>query len=394
MVDSGNVRGGLIGLGRSALSADEYKLGMTCPRSTDQKFIGDLQLAGVEIAIEEINSKGGIDGGLIKLVVEDHQAKPATAVTALQKLINVDKVPLAFTTYSTTQLAQVPIADRRQVVMVNTGASGAELVNSGKYIFHVQPNSITYLRIAFNYMCETVGLKGKRWAILYNNDAMGRSFNNYGRTLLPKYGVNQMFSDNWEAGAATDYRPLVAKVMDFKADAIFLGGYAKENALCLKQLKEAGFTGKALSAWGGDLLSKEVGPSTAEGVYYAEQLIPDNERIKTLKDKILNIRKLPMFSTQSINAYDAVYLAAEAIKYGKDKYGGDFFTGEKLRQAIIDKKQFNTLSTPGTLDPETQTVSRELAMKVFKQQGGKAVEETVKVYSSGEINALPEGKVK
>ena len=70
--------------------------------------------------------------------------------------------------------------------------------------------------------------------------------------------------------------------------------------------------GKALSAWGGDLLSKEVGPSTAEGVYYAEQLIPDNERIKTLKDKILNIRKLPMFSTQSINAYDAVYLAAEA----------------------------------------------------------------------------------
>ncbi len=384
----------LTGLGEQTFAADSYKVGMTCPRSGFQKFIGDLQVAGVEIAIDEINSKGGIDGSKIELIVEDHQAKPATAVTALQKLINVDKVPLVFTTYSTTQLAQAPVADKRKVVMINTGASGAELINSGKYIFHIQPNAMNYLRIAFNYMCETVGMKEKRWVILYNNDAMGRSFNTYARTLLPKYGVKEIFSDSWEAQAVTDFRSLVAKVMNIKPDAIFLGGYNKENSLCLKQLKEAGFTGKVLHAWGGELTSKEAGASVVDGTYYAEQIIPDNERIKALKDKLLNARKLPMFSSQSVNAYDAVYLVAEAIKYAKDRYKTNYFTGEKLHQAIIDKKQFTTLSSPGTLDPNTLTISRELAVKMFKLQDGKIVEQTVKVYGSDELNRLPEGKVK
>ena len=119
----------IIGLPTRSMSAGEYKeykLGMTCPRSTDQKFIGDIELAGVEIAIDEVNSKGGVDGVPIKLVVEDNQAQPAIAVMALQKLINVDKVPLVFATGSATQLAQAPIADKRKVVMINTGASSTD----------------------------------------------------------------------------------------------------------------------------------------------------------------------------------------------------------------------------------------------------------------------------
>lgn len=383
----------IIGMVGPAMSASEYKLGMTCPRSGNQAFVGDMQLAGVEAAIEEINAKGGIDGVPIKLVVEDHQAKPTMAVTALQKLINIDKVPLAFTTYSTAQLAQVPLADRKKVVMINTGASSAELIKSGEYIFHVQPNSASYLRISTNYMCEVLGLKGKRWAILYMNDAMGRSFYHYVKTLLPHYGVTEIFADNWEAGGTTDYRPIVAKSMNFKPDVVFLGGYAKENALCLKQLKEAGFSGQVMSAWGGDLLSKEAG-KTVMNVYYGEQVVPDNDRLKALKSKLQGKWKLPMFHTQSINAYDAVYLAADAIKYAKDHYGDDYFTGEKLRKAILEKHKFSNLSSPGTMDTDTHVLSRQLAVKTFKEEGGKLEEVTLKVYSSEEFDALPEGKLK
>ena len=383
----------VLGMQNLAMSYTEYKLGMTCPRSGNQTFVGDMQLAGVEAAIEEINDKGGIDGIPIKLVVEDHQAKPTMAVTALQKLINVNRVPLAFTTYSTTQLAQVPLADRKKMVMINTGASSAELIKSGEYIFHVQPNSASYLKISTHYMCEVLGLKGKRWAILYMNDAMGRSFDRYARSLLPHYGVTEMFSDNWESGGTTDYRPIVSKAMNFKPDAVFLGGYAKENALCLKQLKEAGFTGQVMSAWGGDLLSKEAG-KTVMNVYYGEQIVPDNERLRMLKDKLTNTWKLPMFHTQSINAYDAVYMAADAIKYAKDNYGGSYFTGEKLRQAILEKREYSSLSAPGVLDPDTHVVSRQLAVKTFKEEGGKLVEITVKEYTSKEFSALPEGSLK
>jgi branched-chain amino acid transport system substrate-binding protein len=124
----------ILGFGKPAMSYTEYKIGITLPRSGDQAFVGDMQIAGVETAIEEINAKGGIDGVPLKLVVEDNQAKPTTAVTAFQKLITVDKVPLVLTTYSPTQLHSAS-RGRNKVVMVNIAASSTELINAAKYMF-------------------------------------------------------------------------------------------------------------------------------------------------------------------------------------------------------------------------------------------------------------------
>jgi branched-chain amino acid transport system substrate-binding protein len=370
----------------------EYKLGMTSPRSGDQASVGDQQVGGVEIAIEEINAQGGIDGVPLKLVLEDNQAKPTMAVMALQKLSSVNKVPLAFTTYSTAQLAQVPIADQDEVVMVNVGASSTELINASKYLFHVQPNSSAYLRVSTNYMVTDLKQTG-RWSILYVNEAMGRSFNLYVKTLLPKYGIKDIFEDNWEGSTVTDFRSIIAKALAFKPDTVFLGGFGNDTGQCLKQLREAGFNGPVMSPWGGGTVSEYSGLASVN-TYYAEQVIPDNDRIKTLTDKLLKIRKLPYVSTQAINSYDAVYMVAEAIKYAKDHYGGDYFTGPTLRKALLAKKNYTTLSTPGIMDPATQALSRQLAVKTWKEQGGKLEEPiTLKVYSFEEVAAMPEGEL-
>ena len=118
-------------LGQVVFAAEykEYKIGMTNPRSGSQVMTGDIQIAGVETAVREINAKGGIDGVPIRVIYEDNQAKPTMAVTALQKLISLDKVPLVFTTYGNTQLAQAPLADKNKVVMINVGVSSPELIN-------------------------------------------------------------------------------------------------------------------------------------------------------------------------------------------------------------------------------------------------------------------------
>jgi branched-chain amino acid transport system substrate-binding protein len=384
----------VLGLGPSAPAAEykEYLLGMTNPRSGDQVPTGDQQVCGVATAVKEINAKGGIDGVPIRVIYEDNQAKPTVAVMALTKLINVDKVPLAFTTYSTAQLAQVPIADKNKVVMINVGASSTELINCGKYIFHIQPNSSTYLEVGTNYMCQVLGLKGK-WAILYLNDAMGRSFNHFVGTLLPKYGVKDIFHDNWESSSVTDYRPIIAKALNFKPEAVFVGGFGTDSGQCLRQLRDAGFKGPAESAWGGGVVEQTAGLGVYN-TYYGEQVIPDNARVQGLREECTKVKKLPFIDQQTINSYDGVYLAADAIKYAKDHFGGNYFTGEKLRQAILDKKKFDNLTAPGTIDPKTQILSRQLAVKTWKEQGGKPVIVTLKVYSSEEMAALPSGELK
>jgi branched-chain amino acid transport system substrate-binding protein len=385
----------VLGIGKPAMSYTEYAFGITTPRSGHQAFVGDMALGGVETAVREINAKGGIDGVPMKVVVEDHQATPTMAVTALQKLISVNKVPIFLSMYSTCILAQVPLADKYKVLLVNMVGSSTELINSGEYIIHVQPNSASYLRICANYMCETLGLKKKRWVLFYQNDAAGRGYNNYMKSLLPKYGVTEMIIDNWEFGPATDFRGIVNRAMNFKADAVFLGGLGRENGLCLKQLKEAGFTGQVMAAYGGDMLKREVGGKTILNCYYGEQVIPDNERIRNLKRELEEVRKLTSWgAVQSINPYDSVYLIAETIKYAKDHYGGDYYTGEKLLKAVLEKKTFTSLSVPGTMDPEYRLLSRQLAVKTFQGKGGDVVEVTVKSYTDKEIDALPAGKIR
>jgi branched-chain amino acid transport system substrate-binding protein len=385
----------ILSLGQPGLTAEykEYKLGMTNPRSGDQVPTGDQQVCGVETAVKEINAKGGVDGVPLRVIFEDNEGfNPTKAVTALTKLINVDKVPLSITTYSTAQLAQVPIADKNKVVMMNIGASSVELINCGKYIFHVQPNASSYLKVSTNYMCQIMGLKGK-WAILYLNEAMGRSFNKFVGTLLPKYGVKDIFRDNWESASVTDYRPIIAKALNFKPNVVFVGGFGTDSGQCMKQLREAGFKDPVMSAWGGGVVEQTAGLGVYNS-YYGEQVIPENERIKGLRAEAMKVRKLPFIDQQCVNAYDAIYIVADAIKYAKDKYGGDYFTGEKLRQAILDKGNFNSPSTPLKIDPKTQIFSRLLAVKTWKEQGGKPVATTLKEYSSEEMAALPEGDLK
>lgn len=213
-------------------------------------------------------------------------------------------------------------------------------------------------------------------------------------TLLPKYGVKEVFQDNWESSAVTDYRPIIAKALNFKPEAAFIGGFGTDSGMCLKQLREAGFKGPAQSAWGGGVTKQTAGLGVYN-TYYGEQVIPENERIKGLRAEAMNVRKLPFIDLQNVNSYDAVYVVADAIKYAKDHYKGNYFTGEKLRQAILDQKKFDNLSTPGIIDPQTQSLSRQMAVKTWKDEGNeKAVEKTVKVYTSEEMAALPEGALK
>lgn len=87
-------------------------------------------------------------------------------------------------------------------------------------------------------------------------------------------------------------------------------------------------------------------------------------------------------------------MVAEAIKYAKDHYGPNYFTGPNLRKALIEKKDYATLSTPGVMDPATQYLSRQLAVKSWDAEGGKLKPpKTIKVYTPAEFDATPAGEL-
>ena len=101
----------LAGIG-AAGAQEPISLGLIMPLSGQNgDYIKRYVLAGHELAVKEQNAKGGILGRPIKLHIEDSRSDPATAVSAFNKLINVDKVKAVFSIFTPFTLPLLPIAE-------------------------------------------------------------------------------------------------------------------------------------------------------------------------------------------------------------------------------------------------------------------------------------------
>lgn len=107
----------------------------------DASQYGDDIKKGIGLAVEEINSADGIRGRQIKIIYEDGQASPTPSVSAIQKLITMDKVPLVIgEVASSPTLAMATIAEQSKVVLISPTASSPELTTAGEYILRNWPS--------------------------------------------------------------------------------------------------------------------------------------------------------------------------------------------------------------------------------------------------------------
>ena len=97
-------------------SAETIKIGVSAPLTGEAATYGEGILGGVQLAAKEINDAGGIDGKMIELVVEDDKCEPTAGVSAMTKLINVDKVvAVAGPMCSAVAGASLPIAQKEWI---------------------------------------------------------------------------------------------------------------------------------------------------------------------------------------------------------------------------------------------------------------------------------------
>ena len=122
--------------------AETIKIGHIAPLTGDAAIYGEWETQGIDLAVAEINAKGGINGNQLTVIHEDDQLDPTSATNALNKLITVDKVPAVIgETSSTGTLALAPIAERNKVVLLSDGAASIKVSGSGEYIFRIYPSN-------------------------------------------------------------------------------------------------------------------------------------------------------------------------------------------------------------------------------------------------------------
>ncbi|MGF6309496.1 branched-chain amino acid transport system substrate-binding protein [Bradyrhizobium sp. i1.8.4] len=212
-----------------ALAADTLKIGVIAEA---QAIAGASIPQAAQLAADEINAKGGIDGRKIEVVSYDNHSSSADSVRAFQRAVNEDKVNVVISSYiSEVVLALEPWASRLKTPFVTPGAASNEISKSvhadyekNKYTFH---GYLTSAALALS-VCDAaknllVDQKHMKTAVIMSEDAAWTKPLDVGyEECLPKIGLKVVDHIRFSPDT-TDFTPIFNKVEAAKPDVIITG---------------------------------------------------------------------------------------------------------------------------------------------------------------------------
>jgi branched-chain amino acid transport system substrate-binding protein len=346
--------GGLLGSSDSSESdSGPIVLGMLTPLSGSSAAIGPYMKNGAQLAVDEINAKGGVDGRKLELKVEDEACDPKTAVAGANKLVT-QKIVVSVGGYcSGATLPTLPIFNKAGIPMLIPAANSDELVDQHlPNVFLINGTGTQQADAALKFM-STVG--AKKVALMDDNTSYSKNIADLTAALLQESGGPDLSGRESVTPGESDYSANVNSVIKGQPDFVYWTGYYQEGGLIIRQLRQAGYQGKIMVADGSvDVKLAEIaGAANAEGVFATMTQTPDT--IQGASGWIADYKKKfgadpGPYSTQS---YDAVRVAAEAIGKAKSTKGEDIIKaleaidGFKLFSGPLKFTKDHTLSSGG-----------------------------------------------
>jgi len=241
------------------------KIGFLGPLTGDLASIGQDALKGAELAVEEINAAGGINGRMLELVAEDGKCNPKDASAAGNKLINIDNVPVivgGLCSPETTAVA--PVAEQNKVVMFSPCSSAPNITEAGDYIFRSYPSDAYQGTFAANYVYNTLGKK--KVALFADLGDWGAGVKGSFEAAYKELGGEILVVEDIRQ-TDRDFRTQLTKVKSSEAELIYFAGLPEAGLAFFKQAQELGVE---LPILGGDVLSDTslVEAEVSNGVQY------------------------------------------------------------------------------------------------------------------------------
>lgn len=290
------------------------KVGFLHPLTGDAASYGEAMRNTAQLAVEEINAAGGVNGRPIELVVEDGKCNGKDAANAMQKLVNVDQVKIVLGGFCSSEaLAAVPPAESGRVALFSPGASSPDLTGKSLYFMRDYPSDASQGSVLAD---EALKRGWKKVAFVQEQ-------------LDYPLGILKAFSAKFEQGGGTivkeefpttttDFRSILTKLKAEKPDALFIDSQTPASGeRVLKQIGELKWNIQLLlsDAFAGDAKTVESNKDLLEGAVNAQFGFDEkNEKFQHLvsayKEKYG--ADLP-FQSYAQTEYDAVYLTRDAL---------------------------------------------------------------------------------
>lgn len=292
--------------------------------------IGLAVQKGLEMAVEEINGKGGINGRTIKLLVEDDASKTEQAVRAFEKLANESKVPVIIGPLSSgASVATMPLANKYQVVEIPPVAGDPALTRDDDYVFRVYTTDEITARDVVKYAIER--FKAKRVAVLNEDSKFGVATMGLLKDSFSKAGV-QVVADERVKQGEKEFRPQLARMYQARPDLLIYPSLFFEQSVELtKQILEIiripmipNLIMGTACLWTFDTVSYPP------DVYFLNETfgsdIPNN---RTMREFIANYRQRNSTAPSPFPA--AGHATVYVVKSAMEKGG---FTGTQIKSAL------------------------------------------------------------
>ncbi len=304
---------------------EPFRIGVMESLTGAGETYGTVASQAKQMALDEINAAGGVNGRPIEFIVEDSKCNAQDAIAAYKKLTEVDGVKIILgTSCSGAMLGAAPLAEADGVILFSGLASNPDIANAGDYIFRTQISDIQ-VGIDTGNVLWADGILGLATITETTDYAEGVR-----RTTVDQFEKRggRIVAVEHYASDVTDFRSQLTKLFDANPDALHMAPQSEAAAgTIVKQARELGYNGpiyaETISV---GTTALEIAGDAATGMKaITADLDPDNEKAQEVLADFRERYHYVTLPWHLGSAYDDVYIAAECLKRTNDDQDADGF---------------------------------------------------------------------
>jgi|SRR5579864_7602111 len=370
----------LVGCGKKG--GDTVKIGVITSLTGNQAAFGAAHKHGYEIALDEINSQGGIGGKKIELDFYDDQSKPDVAVQGVSKLVDQDQAPIILGSYSSESTKAIigPVNKSEVPLIIPTATADNVMDSHSPWVFRICAGANDYARATIAFLKDNGA--PTTMAIVYENTNFGQSNMKAMTAAAQAAGIKLVAVESYEA-KSPDYKAVLQRVKAANPEVIYFCSYLLDAVTLMRQAQEIDLNPRYYTSAGTGFAAAEF-PTTdkgagrnAEFTLSVSQWLPE---AKWAGGKEFDAEFFKRYGTHpayhAIQAYEALHVAAQAIRNANST------DSARIRDAIKSLDLSMTPFGPVKFDAGGQNQHPVLITQI---QGGKYHV----VYPASEADAKP-----
>jgi branched-chain amino acid transport system substrate-binding protein len=350
-----------------AAAQNTVKIGVITSLTGSQAAFGGAHKNGYQIALDEINAKGGVLGKKVELDFYDDQSKPDQAVQGVSKLVDQDHVSLLLGAYSSENTKAIinPVTTHQIPLLIPTATADNVMDSKSPWVFRICAGASDYARVWIDFLKKNGN--PKTMVIVYEKTNFGQANMQAMRDAAKAAGIEVLATEEYEA-KAPDYKAVLRRVKDKNPEVIYFCSYLLDATTLMRQSQEVDLNPRYFTAAGTGFSAAEFptdkgAGKNAEFTLSVSQWLPEapwpgSKEFDAEYFKRTNTH--PQY--HAMQAYQSLMTAVQAIK------NANSLDAAKVRDALKNIDLKTSAFGPVKFDANGQNLHQVLITQI---QGGK-----------------------